>query len=179
MNATLKNALAFCAVVMAGQAFAQVTFYEDENFQGQSFSTQRQIGNLERFGFNGRASSMVVVGNLWEVCDDVRFRGRCVILRPGRYISLASMGLNNRVYSVRAVDRNARIDENRYAPLPVPIPASAAPQVVLFENEGFQGWSFTAGHQSRTHNHGEGAGRAPGLILKHPPGTHYPPTTRT
>lgn len=72
MNATLKNALAFCAVVMAGQAFAQVTFYEDENFHGHSFSAPRQIGNLERFGFNDRASSMVVVGNLWEVCDDVR-----------------------------------------------------------------------------------------------------------
>ncbi len=147
MLAVLKKALAFCAVVMAGQALAQVTFYENENFQGQSFSTQRQIGNFERFGFNDRASSVVVAGNFWEVCDDVRFRGRCVILRPGRYSSLAAMGLNNRVYSVRAVDRNARIDENRYAPAPVPIPVPAAPQVVFFENEGFQGRSFTAGNQ--------------------------------
>ena len=147
MNATLRSTLALCAVAMAGQALAQVTFYQNENFQGPSFATERQIGNLERFGFNDRASSAVVVGNLWEVCDDVRFRGRCVILRPGQYPSLAFMGLNNRVSSVRAIDRNARIDENRYAPQPAAIPVASGSQVVLFENEGFQGRSFTAGNQ--------------------------------
>ena len=146
MHATLKNALALCAVVMAGQALAQITFYQSENFQGPSFATQRQISNFERFGFNDRASSAVVLGNRWEVCDDVRFNGRCVILRPGQYASLTVMGLNNRVSSVRAVDRNARIDDNRYAPLPVAIPATSAPQLVMFENEGFQGRSFTAGN---------------------------------
>ena len=147
MNALLKNALALCAVVMAGQAFAQVTFYQSENFQGPSFATQRAIPNFERFGFNDRASSAVVAGNRWEVCDDVRFGGRCVILRPGQYPSLAMMGLNNRVSSVRAIGRNTRIDDNRYAPLPVALPAPTAPQLVLFENEGFQGRSFTAGNQ--------------------------------
>ena len=148
MNATLLGrALGLCAVVMAGQAFAQVTFYQNENFQGSSFATQRQIGNFERFGFNDLASSAVVVGNRWEVCDDVRFRGRCVILRPGQYHSLAAMGLNNRVSSVRAIDRNARIDENRYAPLPAAMPVASGPQVVLFENEGFQGRSLTVGSQ--------------------------------
>lgn len=147
MNATLKNALALCAVVIASQAFAQVTFYQSENFQGASFATQRQIANFERFGFNDRASSAVVVGNRWEVCDDVRFSGRCVILRPGQYPSLAGMGLNNQVASVRAIGRNVRIDENRYAPQPVAVPAPSGPQVVLFENEAFQGRSFTAGNQ--------------------------------
>ena len=147
MKATLRSTLALCAVAVAGQALAQITFYQNENFQGPSFATERQIGNLERFGFNDRASSAVVEGNLWEVCDDVRFRGSCVILRPGQYPSLAFMGLNNRVSSVRAIDRNARIDENRYAPQAAAIPVASGPQVVLFENEGFQGRSFTAGNQ--------------------------------
>jgi len=61
----------------------------------------------------------VVVGDRWEVCESSRFKGRCVVLRPGRYPSLAEMGLNDRISSVRAVNVNARIDDRRYAPMPV------------------------------------------------------------
>lgn len=94
---------------------ASITFYGREGFEGRSFQTERQVGNLERFGFNDRASSAVVRGDSWEVCDDVRFSGRCVVLRPGRYPSLAAMGLDNRVTSARAVNDHARIDGDRYA----------------------------------------------------------------
>jgi uncharacterized protein YcfJ len=60
----------------------------------------------------------VVVGERWEVCQNARFGGNCVVLRPGRYPSLAAMGLNDRVSSVRIVSRNARVEERRYAPEP-------------------------------------------------------------
>lgn len=139
MNVLFRIALALVGVTIATQAAAQVTFYEYEDFEGRSFTTARQIGNFERYGFNDRASSVEVQRDRWEVCDDVRFGGRCVILRPGRYPSLAAMGLNNRVSSVRAVGRNARIDNNRYAPVPV------AAQVTFYEREGFRGQSFTTG----------------------------------
>ncbi len=119
MHAMSRMALAAAAMSIATQAAAQVTFYERERFGGQSFTTERQIGNLERFGFNDRASSVVVMGERWEVCEDTRFSGRCVVLRPGRYASLASMGLNDRVSSVRMVAGNGRIDDRRYAPPPV------------------------------------------------------------
>ena len=101
MNAILRNALAVAGVAIATQAAAQVTFYEREGFEGRSFTTEKQVGNFERYGFNDRASSVVVVGDRWEVCEDARFGGRCVVLRPGRYASLAAMGLNDRVSSVR------------------------------------------------------------------------------
>ena len=42
-----------------------------------------------------------------------------MVLRPGRYPSLAAMGLNDRVTSVRELPGNMRIAEDRYAPLPV------------------------------------------------------------
>jgi len=42
------------------------------------------------------------------------------VLNPGRYGSLAAMGLNDRISSVRAVDWNARVDDRRYAPQPAP-----------------------------------------------------------
>lgn len=141
MNTALRIMVAMAGVIVAGQAAAQVTFFERQGFEGKSFTTSRQIRNFERFGFNDRASSVVVASERWEVCEDVRFGGRCVILRPGRYPSLASMGLNDRVSSVRAVDVNARVDDDRYAPLPLPT------QVTFYEREGFQGRYFTANRQ--------------------------------
>ena len=141
MNAILRNALAVAGLAIATQAGAQATFYENESFEGRSFTTQRQIGDFERYGFNDRASSVVVVGDRREVCEDARFRGRCVILRPGRYPSLESMGLEGGISSVRAVSRNARIDDNRYAPSP------GRAQVTFYEREGFEGRSFTTERQ--------------------------------
>ena len=85
---------------------AQVTFYEHQGMQGQSFTTDRPIGNLERFGFNNRASSAVVAGEPWEVCDGPGFSGRCAVLRAGQYTSLGAMGLNDSVSSARPVARS-------------------------------------------------------------------------
>ena len=58
--------LALLALAISGQAVAQITFYEREGFQGRSFTTERTINNLERFGFNDRASSVVVLRDRWN-----------------------------------------------------------------------------------------------------------------
>lgn len=89
------------AFACATAASAQVTFFEHEGFAGRSFTTDRPIGNLDRSAFNDRASSAVVRGGWWELCDDARFGGRCVTLRPGSYPNFAAMGLNDRVSSIR------------------------------------------------------------------------------
>ena len=143
MNTLSKIALAVAGLAMAGQAAAQITFYEHEGFEGRSFTTQNPVRDFERAGFNDRASSVIVRGarwERWEVCEDIRYSGRCVLLRPGQYASLEAMGLNDGVASVRAVNRNARYDEGRYAPVPPPVQAS---QVTFYEHEGFQGRAFT------------------------------------
>jgi uncharacterized protein YcfJ len=119
MNTALRNALVVAGLVFAANASAQVTFYENDDFHGRNFTTNRQVDNFERFGFNDRASSVVVTNDRWEVCEDSRFGGKCVVLRPGRYGSLASLGMNNRISSARIVSRNARVDDGRYAPAPV------------------------------------------------------------
>lgn len=121
MNALLRSALAVAGLAMTTQVFAQIKLFEQEGFEGRSFMAEKQIDNLDRYGFNDRASSIVVLRDRWEVCQDVRFKGRCVILRPGRYASLAAMGLNDRVSSARIVRVNAVIDDTRYAPEPVPV----------------------------------------------------------
>jgi len=144
MKAILRTALAVAGVAIATQAVAQVTFYEREGFKGRSFTAEKQIGNFQRYGFNDRASSVTVLGERWEVCEDARFGGRCAVLRPGRYPSLAAMGLNDRISSARAVSRNARIDEHRYAPAPVAATdPDANAQVIFYEGKDFQGRSFT------------------------------------
>ena len=121
MNTALRIALAAAGLAFTAQAMAQVTFYEHEGFQGRSFSTQKQVGNFERAGFNDRASSVVVLRDRWEVCQDSRFQGKCIVLRPGRYPSLGAMGLNDRVSSVRMVGNKMRVEDQRYAPAPMPV----------------------------------------------------------
>lgn len=133
MNAIHRAALGAFALLLATPAAAQITFYERDDFRGRAFSTDRPVANFERYGFNDRASSVVVEHGRWEACDDAGFRGRCVVLRPGRYGSLDAMGLGNRVSSVRPA-RNGR----RYTEALPPAPAPAyeyrrRPQERLYE----------------------------------------------
>ena len=99
---------------------AQITFYEGEGFRGRTFTTNRDVVNFERVGFNDRASSVVVDRGRWEVCEDARFEGHCVVLRRGAYDSLRGMGMDNRISSVRRVDDHGHYDNEASEPLAAP-----------------------------------------------------------
>ena len=99
MNAALRSALAVAGLAITTQAAAQVVFYEQEGFQGRNFTAERPIGNLERFGFNDRASSAVVLNDRWEVCENAGFTGRCTVLRP----SWSSRGRSSRARARRGL----------------------------------------------------------------------------
>ncbi|MDP1900870.1 MAG: beta/gamma crystallin-related protein [Rubrivivax sp.] len=117
----LLQALAAAVAVLAfgGPAWAEITFYANDGFEGRSHNSQSQVRNLNRFGFNDRASSVVVRTDNWQICADVNYGGRCMVLRPGQYPSLSSMGMEDRISSARAVRRNARFEDNQYAPEPL------------------------------------------------------------
>jgi hypothetical protein len=117
MNWKLKSAIGVGALLVAAQAAAQVTFYEREGFQGRSLSTDRPLRNLERQDFNEQASSAVVEAGRWQVCEDPRFEGRCVVLRPGSYESLRAMGMNNRISSVRPIESVSSYQRTFEAPI--------------------------------------------------------------
>jgi uncharacterized protein YcfJ len=121
MTYKLKTVLAVAAIAVAAQAAAQITFYENDNYQGRTFTTQRNVPDFQRFGFNDRASSVIVMTNRYEVCEDNSFKGRCTVLRPGRYPSFSAMGINDRVSSVRVVNSRSQFDEDRYAPPTYPV----------------------------------------------------------
>ena len=129
-------------VVFSAQAMAQATLYANDNFAGQSLRMSSATPSLQRYKFNDRASSIVVVGNRWEVCEDDNFRGRCTVLRPGRYTALYDIGLEDGISSARMIAPNERVAENRYAPLPGSAPAAVS--ITFFEDERFQGRSYTA-----------------------------------
>jgi uncharacterized protein YcfJ len=121
MHTTLKSLVSVAGIVFATQAAAQVTFYDGENFRGRSFSATETIWDFEPTGFNDRARSAVVDSGNWQACEDARFEGRCVVLRPGSYPSLRAMGMDKRISSVRPVTWDAR-DESE-APVPQGAPA--------------------------------------------------------
>ena len=121
MKLLLKSTLTMAGLALATQAAAQIVFYEHDGFAGRSFNVEGQVDNFDRSGFNDRASSVIVYRDRWEVCTDARFQGSCTVLRPGRYSSLNALGLNDRISSVRLLDKNARVSDNHYAPPPLPV----------------------------------------------------------
>lgn len=130
MNAMWKLLLGVVGLVFAAQAAAQITFYEGENFRGHSFSATQTVGDFQPTGFNDRAQSAVVDSGSWQVCVDARFEGRCVVLRPGSYPSLAPMGMSKNISSVRPVDWDARYENQ------APAPSTAPPDYAYRERPG-------------------------------------------
>jgi uncharacterized protein YcfJ len=141
MKRTTRLALAAAGLLASLHTMAQVTLYQREDYRGRSFIAAGEVPNLMALGFNDRASSVVVKGtrrDRWELCEDSRFRGRCVMLPPGRYASLAAIGLNDRISSVRLANRG---DVEEGPPTAVPPDTG---RIVFYEREGFQGRSMSA-----------------------------------
>lgn len=120
MRRILKTTLCLSAFLLTAQAMAQVTFYEREGFRGRTFAANSTVENFARIGFNDKASSVIVDSGRWEVCQDAHFDGPCMVLRPGSYDSLARMGMNDRISSVRPVAVDVRYDNEAPEPLPEP-----------------------------------------------------------
>ena len=118
---TTFQAIAIAAgMLVAAEALSQITFYEHDGFRGRVLSVNRTIPNFDPIGFNDRASSVIVEHGRWEVCEHAYFEGRCIVLRPGNYPSLGSLGMNDRISSVRPVYNNPAYDNQ--APMPPQAP---------------------------------------------------------
>ncbi|MES2128738.1 MAG: beta/gamma crystallin-related protein [Pseudomonadota bacterium] len=112
MKITTKTILALAIGAACSHAMAQqITLYQDDNWHGRVYATNGAVPNLGRVGFNDRASSVIVEGGRWEVCEDANFQGHCMILRAGSYNSLYGMGMNDRISSLRPASRRHRYDD--------------------------------------------------------------------
>ena len=119
------------------QAAAQVTLYEDEGFRGRSLTADGTIANLDQYRFSDRAASAVVTSGKWEACEHPGFTGRCVILSPGSYGTLASVNMNGRISSLRPAN-DARVVYEAPPAVVAPAPVVAAPTYVRPEDQRFE-----------------------------------------
>jgi hypothetical protein len=107
--------VAAVAALVAGAAQAgdtEVIIYKQPNFRGQSQVVNGEVANLEG-GFARDASSLVVKGGYWEVCDQDHFRGNCHVLEPGQYPRLDS-NLNERIVSIRYLGNDQKFAKRAY-----------------------------------------------------------------
>jgi uncharacterized protein YcfJ len=119
MTLLAKLAIAVPTLVLGTHALADATFYSRDGFRGEAMTIDKRSANLERQDFNDRASSVRIDGEPWEVCEQVRFEGRCVVLRRGSYASLRDMGLDNAISSARPLERGQASRDRHAGPAPV------------------------------------------------------------
>ena len=119
MNKRLIAALlASGALTAAIPAAAEIVLFGRDNFEGRSLTVQAPNRDLNSGNFNDRASSAIVYGRHFEVCEHVNFGGECRILPPGRYPHLSAMGLGDQISSARPVRDGVSHKRDRYAPGP-------------------------------------------------------------
>ena len=93
-------------LLLAGSAGASdITFYENDGFNGRRFTATSSVSDFAGFGFNDRASSVRVEGGYWIFCSDADFQGECRTFGPGDYATLP-WELNNRISSGRRISGN-------------------------------------------------------------------------
>src|SRR5258706_5293705 len=97
MKRTVAITLGFAALIVGQQAAAQLTLYDREGLRGQVFTVDQSVDNLEPYGFNDRASSIVLARGQWEVCEHEQYQVRCTVLPPGHDSSLVAMSMNDRI----------------------------------------------------------------------------------
>jgi hypothetical protein len=77
--------------------------YEYGNFGGRTFVIEGDVvPNLDRTGFNDRASSIRIEGGYWMFCTDAGFQGTCRTFGPGEYASLP-YDVDNKISSGRRI----------------------------------------------------------------------------
>jgi uncharacterized protein YcfJ len=102
LRAILSTAAVAASTVCAlATANAAITLYEHDGFRGRAITINGPVANLRGSGFNDIASSALVDGGNWLACEDDNFRGRCIVLSPGSYVSLNQLGMNDNITSIR------------------------------------------------------------------------------
>lgn len=97
---------ALSGLLSAGSASAQeIVLYDQTGYGGQNLRVTGEISNLNRRGFNDRASSLRVVSGRWEICEDADFRGTCTEV-DGDLNTLGSF--NDQMSSLRPAGRRGR-----------------------------------------------------------------------
>ncbi len=89
--------------VARGGGEPRAILYSGHGMSGRTFEIDRDVvRNLERVGFNDRASSLTVLNGYWIFCSDANFEGDCRTFGPGDYPNLPG-GLDRKISSGRRI----------------------------------------------------------------------------
>lgn len=104
MKNTLTAAFLLAASLVGQAASAgELQLFSREDFRGQRVViADGAASNFVDFGFNDRASSLVVRSGTWELCEHKNFGGQCTVFERGEYRDLRRF--NNNFSSAREID---------------------------------------------------------------------------
>ena len=78
-----------------------ITIFDERDYRGKSAKYTREVANLDGTGFNDRISSLrIAPGEVWEICEDANYAGRCVVV-SGDEPDLGRNSWNNTISSFR------------------------------------------------------------------------------
>jgi hypothetical protein len=109
----MKRLIAAAAVLacLARAACAgELMLFADSDFRGNQVTLHHDAPDLAEYGFNDRASSLVVRSGVWELCEHHDYGGTCARFGPGEYRQLP--GFNDAISSVRELSRRRDDDDD-------------------------------------------------------------------
>lgn len=86
----------------SGGGFGQITLYKHPNFGGKSRTYTTDVPDLNPYAFGNQASSVVIQGGVWQLCDRPNYRGYCIVVDRTQS-NLWVLGFNDRAESIRRV----------------------------------------------------------------------------
>jgi hypothetical protein len=110
-----------------------ITVFVEANFHGANANFTTEMPDLRKVGMNDRVDSLRIGrGELWQVCEDVNFKGRCQIF-SGDEADLNRVSWGGLISSLRPVKEGGR--GGTQGPPP-------RPHLVLFDAIDFRGESL-------------------------------------
>jgi hypothetical protein len=109
-----------------------VKVFAETNYRGSNETVFDDTADFRDLGLNDQISSIEIpAGEVWEICQDINFSNRCDVLN--RSVSnLASMGWNDRISSMRRLERERGVRGTSGV-------IDSAPRLILYARPGYRG----------------------------------------
>lgn len=115
-----------------------ITVYENRDFRGKNATFRQDVPDLRRYGLNDKIESLEVApGEMWEVCWDANYGGRCQVF-SGFEPDLRQRGWANEISSLRRVRGGGGYPPPVYPP-GRPEPPIAQVGLTLYASRDYRG----------------------------------------
>ena len=83
-----------------------IVLFQHADFRGRMLVLEGSNPNLPDIDFNDQLSSFIIIGGRWALYEHISYRGKRVILGPGKYTSTSALGgagYNDKISSIKAL----------------------------------------------------------------------------